>query len=93
MIVTCTVMKNGSSIEVSLPAEWAKANCVKPGDTLEVRTDVEGQITFRKPYGRIERIENINRLFSAVDSLPKISWEGGDSPADDKRALGERCAF
>ena len=92
MPATCTATKNGGSMSVALPAEWRRANGVKAGDVLEVRTDVCGQITFCKPAVS-ERIDKLNRLFEAVDALPKIQWEGGQSPADDKRVLGERCAF
>lgn len=92
MPVTCTVTKNGESMSVALPAEWRRANGVKAGDVLEVRTDVCGQITFCKPAVS-ERIDKLNRLFKAVNALPKIQWEGGQSPADDKRVMDERCAF
>lgn len=57
-------------MSVALPAEWRRANGVKAGDVLEVRTDVCGQITFCKPAVS-ERIDKLNRLFEAVDALPK----------------------
>lgn len=32
----------------------------------------------------------LNELLALINSLPNIPWEGGDSPEDDKRILGER---
>lgn len=36
------------------------------------------------------RRDTLEDLLSYIDSLPKIPWEGGDSPEDDKRTLAER---
>lgn len=37
--------------------------------------------------------DKFGKLLSSIDSLPSIPWEGGSTPADDKRELGERCPF
>ena len=32
----------------------------------------------------------LKEFLAYIDSLPVIPWQGGDSPEDDKRMLGER---
>lgn len=86
----CTVSKNGSSATVVLPAEWRRINQVEVGDSMEVVTDVRGQITFKKAdAGRQSKIEE---MLDFANSLPSLPWNGTSTREDDKRILGERYA-
>lgn len=53
-------------------------------DEVRQSTDTQASIT---PESRRTALEEFLAL---VNSLPKIPWEGGDTPEDDKRILAER---
>ena len=90
MNTTCSVIRNGNSAAVVLPAEWRKRFGVQIGDTLTVATPSEGEISFSVQDRENDAATAAKQLLNIIDSLPNIPWSMGDSPDDDRELLGQR---
>lgn len=88
MNAQCTVVKNGNSAGVTLPVEWRRKNNVDVGDALIIEDLGDGRIAFSKPIHK--KGEIANDFLAYIESLPKHSWDSGDTPADDKALARER---
>ena len=90
MNATCSVIRNGNSAAVVLPAEWRKRFGVQVGDTLTVATPSEGEISFSVQDRKNDAAIAAQKLLNTIDALPNIPWLRGDSPDDDRELLGQR---
>lgn len=89
-MTTCVVTKNGGSATVVLPSAWRKRNDVSIGDTLEIKANVDGQITFSKVGNT--KTEAIDDLLDFLEELPSVEVIGDASKESDRRILAERYA-
>ena len=89
-MTTCVVTKNGGSATVVLPSAWRKRNNVRIGDTLEIKSNIDGQITFAKMNDA--KAEALDDLLSFLDELPSVKTIGDASKESDRKVLAERYA-
>lgn len=87
---TCTVVRNGNSEMVTLPATWRKSAGVKAGDKLVVTHTDTNTITFAKAdENRSRQIEAFDRLIKHIEDAPVVPWDD-DSKESDRTLLENR---
>lgn len=91
MGATATVIRNGNSAAIIIPASWRKRYGISIGDRLELDDAIPGKLVLSTPSSN-DRLKAVEELNDFIDSLPIIPWERGDSPDDDKELIGERYA-
>ena len=86
-----TVIKCGNSAAIVLPAAWRKRYNIDIGDVLTLDDSIHGELRLAKTE-HADKLAAIDKFERYLESLPKIPWERGDTPADDRELIGERYA-